>query len=95
MLRYVKMALIMAVFSIEAYAQERTEQPEIPGVVAAIPQPAKRDVIVQLFNWKFADVEAAIPELSSLGYSHILVSPPERSREDLPDEWWKRYQPID
>lgn len=50
-------------------------------------------VIVQLFNWTFAEVEQEIPTLSSIGYTHVQVSPPQLSINRT--EWWARYQPVD
>lgn len=59
-----------------------------------IPQPARRQAIVQLFNWTFKDIAAAIPRLGALGYSHVHVSPPQKSNEAI-WQWWGRYQPAD
>lgn len=67
---------------------------DVNGVVDGIPVPEHRNVIVQLFNWRFNDIKAIIPELKTLGYSHIHVSPPQKSNE-LVWQWWGRYQPID
>jgi alpha-amylase len=52
-----------------------------------------RAAIVQLFDWKFREIEAEIPTLAKLGYSHIHVSPPTLSNPDA--RWWARYQPVD
>ena len=60
----------------------------------ALPEPDNRNVIVQLFNWPFHAITTAMPQLRAAGYSHVLVSPPQRSNEHVP-EWWGRYQPID
>ena len=35
-----------------------------------------------------------IPRLRQLGYSHIHISPPQKSNERV-WQWWGRYQPID
>jgi alpha-amylase len=67
---------------------------DVPGVAAGIPEAERRNVIVQLFNWKFNDITDAIPNLKSLGYSHIHVSPPQESNEFV-WQWWGRYQPVD
>ncbi|HEV7405258.1 MAG TPA: alpha-amylase family glycosyl hydrolase [Chthoniobacteraceae bacterium] len=77
---------ILAGFSLRVAADD--------GVAAGIPEPAKRNVIVQLFNWSFKDIEAELPRLKKLGYSHIHVSPPQKSNEKV-WQWWGRYQPID
>lgn len=67
---------------------------QVPGVAPGIPDPEHRNVIVQLFNWRFDDVRQAIPRLRQLGYSHVHVSPPQRSNERV-WQWWGRYQPVD
>jgi alpha-amylase len=67
---------------------------QAPGVAPGIPEPDNRNVIVQLFNWKFDDVKAVIPTLKALGYSHVHVSPPQKSNEHV-WQWWGRYQPVD
>jgi len=36
----------------------------------------------------------AIPRLKELGYSHVHVSPPQKSNERV-WLWWGRYQPVD
>ena len=63
------------------------------GVSPGIPEPSKTNAIAQLFNWKFRDISTAIPRLKELGYSHIHVSPPQKSPESL-SVWWGRYQPV-
>src|SRR3954470_18214483 len=67
---------------------------QVPGVAPGIPDPEHRNVIAQLFNWRFNDVRQVIPKLRELGYSHIHVSPPQRSNERI-WQWWGRYQPVD
>ena len=66
----------------------------IPGIASGIPEPAQRNVIVQLFNWPFQDITRVLPQLKTLGYSHIHISSPQRSNEVV-WQWWGRYQPID
>lgn len=63
-------------------------------VAAGIPEPDNRNVIVQMFNWRFIDITNAMPTLRALGYSHIHVSPAQKSNEHV-QEWWGRYQPVD
>src|SRR4051812_44768719 len=65
-----------------------------PINLSALPEPDNRNVIVQLFNWPFRAITRAMPQLRAAGYSHVLVSPPQRSNERV-REWWGRYQPID
>jgi alpha-amylase len=67
---------------------------QVFGVAPGIPEPEYRNVIVQLFNWRFDDIRREIPRLRKLGYSHIHVSPPQKSNEQI-REWWGRYQPVD
>ena len=66
----------------------------VPGVADGIPEPEQRNVIVQLFNWRFKDIEKILPQLKELGYSHVHVSPPQKSNEHV-WQWWGRYQPVD
>ena len=66
----------------------------VPGVAPGIPTADNRNVIVQLFNWRFNDIKDAMPTLRALGYSHVHVSPAQKSNERV-WEWWGRYQPVD
>src|SRR5215510_11319918 len=66
----------------------------VEGVAPNIPEPEHRNVIVQLFNWRFQEIERVLPRLKAYGYSHIHVSPPQRSNDAI-WQWWGRYQPID
>lgn len=50
-------------------------------------------VIVQLFDWKFADIQRALPRLHETGYTHLHLSPVQLSVEN--GKWWGKYQPID
>ncbi|EKD33643.1 MAG: alpha amylase catalytic region [uncultured bacterium] len=59
-----------------------------------LPEPSGRNVIVQMFNWPFVEITKVLPRLKSLGYSHVHISPPQRSNERV-WQWWGRYQPID
>jgi hypothetical protein len=47
--------------------------------------------IIQMFDWRFSHVTWALPRLAALGYSHVHVSPPQRSNEQE-WQWWGRYQ---
>jgi alpha-amylase len=67
---------------------------QVNGVADGIPSPSQRNVVVQLFNWKFSDITSEMSTLKQLGYSHIHVSPPEKSI-DKAHGWWERYQPVD
>lgn len=50
-------------------------------------------MIIQLFNQPFEKVWKALPRLQKLGFSHVLVSPPQKSHSSR--SWWGRYQPVD
>lgn len=50
-------------------------------------------MIVQMFDQPFARVLAELPRLRRLGFSHVLVSPPQKSHPSR--RWWARYQPVD
>ena len=67
---------------------------EVRGVAPGIPESTHRNVIIQLFNWPFVEVQRVLPELKARGYSHVHVSPPQLSNERV-WQWWGRYQPID
>lgn len=49
--------------------------------------------IIQLFNQAFLKVEKQLPRMKRLGFTHILVSPPQKSHASR--AWWGRYQPVD
>ena len=49
--------------------------------------------IVQLFDQPFAKAQKALPRLQKLGFTHLLVSPPQKSHSS--PRWWGRYQPVD
>lgn len=50
-------------------------------------------LIVQCFNQSFASVSRSLPRLARLGFSHVLISPPQKSHSSR--SWWGRYQPVD
>lgn len=54
--------------------------------------PAKADVILHAFNWRYDTVEARAAEIAKLGYRGVLVAPPLKSEGSA---WWARYQPQD
>lgn len=58
-----------------------------------MPPVSSAPVIVQLFDWKFAHIQNALPLLRETGYTHIHVSPVQLSLEN--GKWWGKYQPID
>ena len=55
--------------------------------------PAKPPVVVQLFDWNFSEISEVLPQLEAIGYSHIHVSPVQKSVEN--GHWWGKYQPLD
>ena len=59
----------------------------------AMPTPSRKNVVVQMFNKPFRNIETLLPDLEQIGYSHILISPPQKSHPS--EEWWGRYQPVD
>ncbi|ELT87753.1 hypothetical protein CAPTEDRAFT_162476 [Capitella teleta] len=59
------------------------------------------NVVVHLFEWKWADVASECSALAQLGYCAVQVSPPQEHAvlEDPgtglpPYPWWQRYQPV-
>nr|WGG89262.1 alpha-amylase II [Enchytraeus albidus]WLK78496.1 alpha-amylase II [Enchytraeus albidus] len=55
-----------------------------------------RDVVVHLFEWKWADIQSECSWLAEHGYCAVQVSPPMEHRivTDPPYPWWQRYQPV-
>ncbi|MGB3613894.1 MAG: alpha-amylase family glycosyl hydrolase [Elainellaceae cyanobacterium] len=49
--------------------------------------------IFHAFNQPYSDVSAFVCTLASQGYSHVQISPAQKSNPG--SEWWKRYQPVD
>jgi alpha-amylase len=49
--------------------------------------------IFHAFNQKFGDVKGFVCELNKQGYTHVQISPAQKSNPG--DQWWKRYQPVD
>ena len=49
--------------------------------------------IFHAFDQSFADVKAFVCDLADQGYSHVQVSPAQKSNPS--PEWWARYQPVD
>ena len=62
----------------------------IGGASRAAHQPV---AIFHAFNQRFEDVEAFVCALAEQGYSHVQISPAQKSNPG--GEWWKRYQPLD
>ena len=61
-----------------------------PSLATAEEQPV---AIFHAFNQQFKDVENFVCTLADQGYSHVQISPTQKSNEGR--EWWKRYQPFD
>jgi alpha-amylase len=49
--------------------------------------------IFHAFNQSFNKIENFVCQLADQGYSHIQISPVQKSNPG--SEWWKRYQPVD
>jgi len=62
------------------------------ALLTAATQPAKADVILHAFNWRYADVTARAAAIQSAGYKMVMVAPAYRSEGTA---WWARYQPQD
>ncbi|MFN8901243.1 MAG: alpha-amylase, partial [Lysobacteraceae bacterium] len=60
------------------------------GLATALP--ARAEVLLHAFNWRYADVAARAAEIKTLGYGGVLVAPPLKSEGSA---WWARYQPQD
>ncbi len=63
--------------------------------------PAKADVIYHAFDECFADVKTKLPKIQKAGYTHIQISPANKTapRSDnactSDKEWYMQYQPLD
>ena len=61
---------------------------------AARAAPAAQPVaIFHAFDQAFADVTRFVCDLGDQGYSHVQISPVQKSNPT--DQWWGRYQPVD
>ena len=49
--------------------------------------------IFHAFNQNFRDVEKMVCTLANQGYSHVQISPAQKSNPNT--AWWARYQPVD
>ncbi|NJP10666.1 MAG: alpha-amylase [Leptolyngbyaceae cyanobacterium RU_5_1] len=54
---------------------------------------ARADVIYHAFNRPFKTVIPQLPKIKRYGYTHIQISPPQKSHSG--SQWYFRYQPID
>lgn len=61
----------------------------LPSQAFAAEQPI---AIFHAFNQNYNDVEVFVCELANQGYSHVQISPAQKSNPG--NEWWKRYQPV-
>lgn len=83
-------ALLFAGLLTEAPERLDALAAEGSGSHASTGQPT---AIFHAFNQKYSNVETFACALADQGYSHIQISPAQRSNPG--DEWWKRYQPVD
>jgi alpha-amylase len=66
----------------------------VAGPAVAAPAPAAQPVaIFHAFDQSFADVAGFVCEVGAEGYSHVQISPAQKSNPTA--EWWGRYQPVD
>ncbi len=49
--------------------------------------------IFHAFNDKYSDVAGYVCQVGAQGYSHVQISPAQKSNPD--PAWWARYQPVD
>lgn len=45
--------------------------------------------------WRLKDIEAHLKDISKQGFTHILTSPLEPTKEDIRGNFWVLYQPIE
>jgi alpha-amylase len=62
----------------------------VPVKALAAEQPI---AIFHAFNQPYKDVETFVCTLADQGYSHLQISPAQKSNPS--SEWWARYQPVD
>ncbi len=77
-----KLALLFAVIFFSVFS--------FSGLAKAAEQPV---AIFHAFNQQYKDVENFVCTIAEQGYSHVQISPAQKSNEG--GEWWKRYQPFD
>ncbi|MBE8967859.1 alpha-amylase [Nostocales cyanobacterium LEGE 12452] len=53
----------------------------------------KPSAIFHAFDQQYTDIEKFVCEIGKQGYSHIQISPAQKSNSA--SEWWARYQPVD
>jgi len=68
-------------------AQQKAAAPKLEP---ATTQPV---AIFHAFNQRFSDVKKYVCAVGQQGYSHIQISPAQKSNPSK--DWWARYQPID
>lgn len=59
----------------------------------AIAAPTPPIAIFHAFNQNYQDVEKSVCALANQGYSHVQISPAQKSNPG--SAWWARYQPVD
>lgn len=67
----------------------------LAGLATLSPALGRADVILHAFDWKYADVAAAAPQIAAAGYKAVLVVPPLKSERGFGCPWYERYQPQD
>jgi alpha-amylase len=62
--------------------------------VRSVAAPAEQPIaIFHAFNQTFRSVEKSVCILANQGYSHVQISPAQKSNPN--SAWWARYQPVD
>lgn len=70
-------------------------RPVLPSTYRATGRGAAGDVMVHLFEWRWADVATECENvLGPAGWSAVQVAPPQEHLVSPGREWWVRYQPI-
>ncbi|MEL7333884.1 MAG: alpha-amylase family glycosyl hydrolase [Cyanobacteria bacterium J06560_2] len=90
-----KYASIAAALLTVALTSELTNLADILGNASDSQnnQSAQPTAIYHAFNQNYADIEGFACALAEQGYSHLQISPAQKSNPG--SEWWKRYQPYD
>lgn len=66
-----------------------------PSAVNVRPADTPREVVVQLFGWRWDDIAVECETfLGPMGFAAVQVSPPNEHRLVASQPWWQRYQPV-
>ncbi len=69
-------------------------QLEEEGLTRAVSLPAAVDdgVILHAYNWRFSDIQNALPQIAAAGYKAVQTSPVQGTKAT--GQWWLLYQPT-